>query len=227
MAVLGAVTATVAAYVVADRVAGRLGRPPLANPVLWSAVALLAGLAVAGVDPGDFADRAWPLRRALAPATVALGVPLGRALRRLGGRREAARLVAAVAAGGAVAAAVAAGVGVALGAGEELVEVLAAKSVTTPIALATDLPAGPDDGLLAATVVLTGVWGAVVLPWLAERFGRAGTRADGLGTGVVAHAVGTAELARRHPAAAGWAAAALALNGALTALLLPPLLRAF
>jgi putative effector of murein hydrolase len=222
--VLAAVAGTVAAFVVADVVAARLGRPALANPVVWASAALLAGLAVTGVEVDDYVDDARPLIWALGPATVALGAPLARAVRRVGAWAEGVRVVGAVLAGGAVAAAVSALVGAALGATDEVVAVLAAKSVTTPIALAVDLPVDADDGLVAATVVLTGVYGAVLLPWLARRCPLGGDRGVGLGVGTTSHAIGTAELARGWPGAAGWAAAGLALNGALTALWLPPVL---
>lgn len=225
MSVVWAVTATAVAYVAADRLARRLGRPPLASPVLGAAVVLVAALAVADVDVDDYVHDARPLRWALAPATVALGAPLARAVRRLSSPREATRVTLAVVLGGVAASATAAGVGVALGASDELVAVLAAKSVTTPIALAIDVPIDVDDGLLAATVVLTGVYGAVVLPAAARRARLDDDRPAGVGTGVVAHAVGSAELARRQAGAVGWAALGLALNGVLTALWLPPVLR--
>lgn len=219
-----AVVATVGVYVVAYRVAGALGRPPLAAPVLWASVGVLAGIALLDLDVDDYVHDARPLRWALGPATVALGAPLAASLRRLRGR-EGARVFVAVLAGGAAASACAALVGAALGAGDDLVAVLAAKSVTTPIALALDLPDGVDDGLLACVVVLTGVYGAVLLPWLGPRLGLGADRPLGVGTGVVAHAVGSAELARRRAGAVGWAAAGLAVNGVLTALWLPPVLR--
>jgi putative effector of murein hydrolase len=220
-----AVLVTVGAFVAADRVAGALGRHPLANPVLWSSLALVVGIAVAGVDVQDFVHEARPLRWALAPATVALGAPLAAALRRLGDARDGLRVLVAVLVGGAAASACAAGTAALLGAGDDAVAVLAAKSVTTPIALAMELPGDVDDGVLAATVVLTGVYGAMVLPALGPRLGLGADRALGTGTGVVAHAIGSAELARRQPGAVGWAVAGLALNGVLTALWLPPLLR--
>jgi putative effector of murein hydrolase len=221
---LAAVAATVAAFVAADVAAGRLGRPPLATPVLWASVVVLAALALLDLDVDDYVHDARPLRWALAPATVALGAPLAREIRRLR-RADGAQVLVAVVVGGAVAAAVAAGIGAALGASDELVAVLAAKSVTTPIALAVDLPVDADDGLVAGTVVLTGVYGAVLLPWLARRLRLDDDRPLGVGSGVVAHAVASAELARRRPEAVGWAVAGLALNGVLTTLWLPPVLR--
>ena len=101
----------------------------------------------------------------------------------------------------------------------------ATKSVSAPIAVAIDLPIEVDDGLLAASCVLTGVYGAVLLPVLARRLRLDGEQPLGTGVGVTAHAIGSAELRRRSPGAVGWAAAGLALNGVLTAVWLPPALR--
>jgi len=218
-----AVGATLGAYAAVDRASARLGRPALANPVLWSAVAVVAVLAVARVPVDDYTDAARPLRWLLAPATVALAAPLAREARVLaaGGWR----LVLAVAAGGVVASLAGAGVALALGAPEALVEALAAKSVTTPIALAV-VPGTATDSVVATAVVAAGTLGAIAVPALARRAGLDRPVPLGLGMGVVAHAIGTAELAKRSPRAVGYGVAGLVLNGVVTAVWLPPLLRA-
>ena len=218
-----AVGATLGAYAAVDRASARLGRPALANPVLWSAVAVVAVLAVVSVPVDDYTDAARPLRWLLAPATVALAAPLAREARVLaaGGWR----LVLAVAAGGVVASLAGAGVALALGAPEALVEALAAKSVTTPIALAV-VPGTASDSVVATAVVAAGTLGAIAVPALARRAGLDRPVPLGLGMGVVAHAIGTAELAKRSPRAVGYGVAGLVLNGVVTAVWLPPLLRA-
>jgi putative effector of murein hydrolase len=221
LASAAAVGGTAVAFLAADRVAARLGRPALANPVAWATVAVLVALAGASVPVDEYVDAAEPVRWALVPATVALAVPLAREARRL--RAGGWRLVAAVAAGGAVASGVAAGVAVLAGTPTVLVEALAAKSVTTPIAVAL-VPGGGTDGLVAALVVGAGVYGAIVGPPLARRLGLDAPEPLGLGVGTVAHAIGTAELGRRSPRAVGYGVLGLVLNGVLTALWLPPLL---
>jgi putative effector of murein hydrolase len=221
-----AVAGSLAAYAVADVVAARLGRPTLANPVLWAAVTVGVVLAVTSVPVDDYLEAARPLRWLLAPATVALAAPLARE-----GRLVAAggwRLIVAVAVGGAVASLVGAGVAAALGAPNALVEALAAKSVTTPIAVAiVPSGAGVSDSLVAAAVVASGTAGAIGVLALARRTRVVRPAPLGLAMGVVAHAIGTAELSRRSPRAVGYGVAGLVLNGVITALWLPPLLRAW
>jgi putative effector of murein hydrolase len=221
---VAAIGATGAAYVVADRIAERLGRPAWTNPVAWATTAVLAGLAAASVPVERYVDGARPLRWVLVPATVALAAPLAREVRVLaaGGWR----VVLAVGAGGAVASGAAAGVAVLARTPGPLVEALAAKSVTTPIAVAV-VPGVDGDALTACLVIVAGIYGAAVVPVLARRVGLDDPVRLGLGTGVVAHAIGTAELARRSPPAVGYGVAGLVLNGVLTALWLPPLLRAW
>lgn len=224
MTALVAVLGTVVSYLAADRIASGLGRPALASPALWASLGILATLAVLDVEVTSYVDDAGPLRWLLGPATVALGVPLARTVRRLERRRAGARIAVAIFLGGVVTSAVAALVAAALGATRDVVTVAATKSVSTPIALAVDLPVEVD-GLLAASCVVTGVYGAVVLPALARRLSLERDHALGTGVGVTAHAIGSAELRRCTPDAVGWAVAGLALNGVLTTLWLPPVIR--
>jgi putative effector of murein hydrolase len=224
MTVAVAVLGTVAVYVVADRVAGRLGRPAWAAPVLWTSVILVVALTALDLAIADYVHDARPLRWLLGPATVALGVPLARAVRTLGRRRAEFRVAGAVLLGGFVTSAVAGLVAAAVGASDEVVAIAAAKSVSTPIAVATDLPIPVDDGLLAASCVVAGLAGALLLPALGCRLRMDDDRPLGTGVGVTSHAIGTAELRRRAPGAVGWAAAGLALNGVSSALWLGPIL---
>jgi putative effector of murein hydrolase len=75
---LAALTATLAAWLLALRLQRALGRHPLANPVLF-AVALLAGALLAGgVEYRAYFEGAQFVHFLLGPATVALAVPLYR-----------------------------------------------------------------------------------------------------------------------------------------------------
>lgn len=227
MTAVVAVLGTVVVYVVVDAVAGRLGRPAWATPSLWAAVVLLGAIAVFGVETDVYVERTEVLRWLLGPATVALGVPLARAVRTLDRRAAGLRIAGAVLLGGFVTSLLSGVAASLLGGSDEVVAAASTKSVSAPIAVAIELPIAVDDGLMAATCVVAGLYGAVLLPVLARRLHVEDDRPLGTGVGVTAHAIGSAELRRHTPGAVGWAAAGLALNGVLTALWLPALMALF
>ena len=86
---------------------------------------------------------------------------------------------------------------------------------------------GASPGLAAVFVLLTGVAGAALGPWLLDRVGVTDARARGLSLGTAAHGIGTARAMQLDPASGAFATLAMGLTGAATAVLLPSLLRLF
>ncbi len=211
---------TVAATVLAVRLRARLGGHPAANPVVLAAGALVVGLLVTHTSQADFVRGTRPLRLLLGPATVALAVPLARQLRR-GGRRTRLEAGAATV-GGFVTAAVAGGLG-ALG-GRQVGVAMATKSVTTAIAVPIAGAADGSAALTAASVVATGVLGAVCGGWVLDRMRVRDVRARAVAMGTTAHAIGTAEVLRTTPDQGGSSVQAMLVNGIATALWLPVVL---
>ena len=156
----------------------------------------------------------------LGPATVALAVPLARQLR--GGGRRAHLDAGAAVLGGFVTAAVAGGIGAL--AGRQVGVAMATKSVTTAIAVPIAEAAGGPAALTAASVVATGVLGALAGGWALDRMGVRDPRARAVALGTTAHAIGTAEVLRRTPGQGGASVQAMLVNGIATALWLPVLL---
>src|SRR6266699_1659918 len=79
-------TATLVAYVVADRISLLLHRHPLANPVLIAVILLVLVLRGTGTEFSRYFEGAQFVHFMLGPATVALAVPLiaqGRRVKRL------------------------------------------------------------------------------------------------------------------------------------------------
>jgi putative effector of murein hydrolase len=222
--VVAAAGATIAAYLLVDRVARRLGAPAYAAPVLWSPILLLAVITVARVDIAGYVASARPLIWLLGPAVVALGAPAANSLRQLGGPRRVTKVIAAVLLGGMASSFVSVAVAAAFGADRAVIGVVSVKSVTAPLAIAIPTPFELDHRLVAATCVLAGVYGAVVLPVLARRLRLQEGAGYGLGVGVTAHGIGAGALGRSEPGSVGLAVAGLAINGVFTAVWLPPLL---
>jgi len=85
------------------------------------------------------------------------------------------------------------------------------RSVTTPVALSMANYLGADPGLTAVVVILTGVLGALLSPFLASKFGLSSPFVHGVATGASSHGIGTAALARDYPIAAAFSGITFAL----------------
>ena len=210
-------TATLGAYVVADRVSRALGRHPLASPVIVAAGLLVALLAATGTPYPDYFEGAQFVHFLLGPATVALAIPLWH--HRAEVRHNLVPMVAALFAGSATAVASAVGIAWALGAPREILASLAPKSTTSPIAMALTEPLGGLPALAAVLVLMTGILGAVTVTPLMNLLGIRDFAARGFAAGVASHGLGTARAFQVSEQAGTFAGIALGLNGAMTALL--------
>jgi predicted murein hydrolase (TIGR00659 family) len=204
----------------ASRRAQRLARgSPLLNPVLLSAAVVVVVLVVARRDVTEYREAAAPLLWLLGPATVALAVPLYRSVREI--RSALAPALAALVVGSSATVTSAVAVGLALGATLDTDRALAAKSVTTPIAMAITEQLGGVPALAAVFVMITGSLGAVFGTLVFDRVGIRDARARGLAMGVVAHGMGTARSFQLSPIMGTFSGIAMTVNGVLTALVLP------
>lgn len=215
-------TATLAAYVAADQISLRLGRHPLANPVLIAVAFLVVVLQVTGTDFRVYFEGAQFVHFMLGPATVALAVPLVAQARRV--KRLLVPIVAALVAGSATAILTAVGIAWALGASRETLASLAPKSATTPIAMGIAEAIGGLPTLTAVLVILTGIIGAISVTPLMNALGLKDYAARGFAAGVASHGIGTARAFQVNELAGTFAGLGLALNGLVTALLAPLLI---
>jgi predicted murein hydrolase (TIGR00659 family) len=210
-------TATLAAYVAADRLSGLVGRHPLANPVVIAAAALVVLLVVTGTPYVDYFEGAQFVHFMLGPATVALAVPLWRNLPTV--RRSLVPMLAALIAGSATAAASAVAIAWTLGAPADVIASLAPKSVTAPIAMELSKTLGGIPSLTAVLVVVTGIIGAVTVTPLMNALKITNFAARGFAAGVASHGIGTARAFQVSELAGTFAGIAMGLNGALTSLI--------
>jgi predicted murein hydrolase (TIGR00659 family) len=216
---LAALTATLAAWVLALRLQRALRGHPLANPVLFAVALLAGGLLAAGVDYRDYFQGAQFVHFLLGPATVALAVPLHRQWRTV--RRSAAAAVLAVVGGVLFAAAAGVGIALALRAAPEVTASLAPRSVTTPVAMGIAERIGGLPSLTAAVVILSGIVGAALGPAVLDLARVRDWRARGLAIGTASHGIGTARALSVDATAGAFSGLAMGLNAIATALLLP------
>lgn len=218
-------TATLWAYLGAHWLHERSGRNPLVNSVTIAVIVLIVVLLATDTKYDTYFQGAQFVHFLLGPATVALAVPLYNNL--AAARRMFPPMMAALVAGSVTA--IASGVGIAWLAGANLVTLksLASKSVTTPIAMAVTEQIGGLPSLTAVFVILTGIIGAFLVTPLFNALGIHGKQARGFAVGLAAHGIGTARAFQVSDVSGAFAGIAMALNGVITAVLVPVLARIF
>jgi predicted murein hydrolase (TIGR00659 family) len=216
-------TATLAVYVLAQLAYARLGQPPWANPVLWTVLALAAGLLATGVPYPNYFAGAQFIHFLLGPAVVALAWPLWQ--RRAQVKAQWVRLLLVALAGGAAAGTTALALGWALDLPREVVMSLVPKSVTAPVAMGIAEKIGGVPALAAVFAVLTGLIGAIAGRYLFDGLripkDPAGWAARGFALGTTSHGIGAARALQVDANAGAYAGLALGLQVVLASLLIP------
>ncbi len=218
-------TATLAAWLVADALARASGRHALVNPVLIAVVLIALLLRLTGTPYATYFDGAQFVHFLLGPATVALGVPLYRNLALV--RRNLLPMAAALAVGSVVAVVSAVGIAAAFGVPRAVLVSLAPKSVTAGIAMGVSEALGGVPSLTAALVITTGIIGAIVVTPLMNAMRIRDYAARGFAVGLASHGIGTARAFTVDPVAGTFAGIAMGLNAVATALIVPVLATLF
>lgn len=212
-------TLTLVAYQAAFAIFKRSGGHPLANPVLIAVTLLVVFLLATGTAYETYFAGAQFVHFLLGPATVALAIPLYAQFRKV---RAMARPVTLGLIAGSLAAIVSAiAVARLLGASLPTQQSLAPKSVTTPIAMGIAERIGGIPSLTAVLVIITGILGAVGGRYVFDALKVRDPAIRGFAMGVASHGIGTARAFQVSEQSGAFAALAMGLNGALTALLLP------
>jgi predicted murein hydrolase (TIGR00659 family) len=192
---------------------------PLCNPVLIAIGSIIAVLLLTGTDYRTYFETASWIHFLLGPATVALAIPLYKNIGEI--RRAALAIGAAVGAGAFAASGSAMAIAWSLGASPTVIRSIAAKSVTTPIAMGVSAQIGGIPELTAVLVVVTGVFGSLCAPEIAAVLGVRCWRARGLAAGVAGHGIATARMLCLNETAGAFSGLAMGLCGLLTAVCLP------
>lgn len=213
---------TLIAYAVADRFSAATGRHPLANPVLHAVWMIALLLALSGTPYKTYFEGAQFVHFMLGPATVALALPLYQNRRVVA--RAIAPMLAALVAGSLTALVSAVTIVKLFGVPQTIIASIAPKSVTAGVAMGIASELGGDAALAAVLVILTGIFGAIIVTPLLTLFGIRDWRARGFAAGLASHGIGTARAFQVNSVAGTFAAIALALNALMTAIIMPPVL---
>ena len=195
----------------------------LLNPILISIALLILFLKVNEIPYETYQQSGKIIEFWLKPAVVALGVPLYLQLGVI--KKQLLPILLSQLAGCIVGVFTVVLIAKTLGASQEVILSLAPKSVTTPIAMEVTKSIGGIPSLTAAVVVCVGLIGAI-FGFKTMTFMRINSPiAQGLSLGTAAHAVGTStamDVSRNYGA---YASLGLTLNGILTAVLTPFILK--
>lgn len=192
------------------------------NPILISAMLIIVYLKVNDIDIATYNEGGHYIEFWLKPAIVALGVPLYKQLSAI--RKQLLPLLISELAGCVVGIISVVLIARLLGATQEVVLSLAAKSVTTPIAMEVTKAVGGIPPLTAAVVICVGIFGGMT-GFRVMRMTHIGSPiAQGLSLGTAAHAMGTSRAMDVSDKYGAFASLGLTLNGIFTALLTPTIL---
>ncbi|WP_411956596.1 LrgB family protein [Paracoccus homiensis] len=212
-------TATLAAYLLGDAAFRASHRQSWANPVLIAIILLALLLGVTGTDYATYFEGAQFVHFMLGPATVALGLPLYDNMRRV--RSAFWPMLAALLAGSGVGVISVLMIAKAFGIQGAVLASLAPKSTTAPVAIGIAERMGGQPTLTAALVLLTGIFGAIVVTPLLNALRIRDWRARGFAIGVAAHGIGTARAFQVNQTAGAFSGIGMGLNAVLTAIIAP------
>jgi putative effector of murein hydrolase len=197
----------------------RSGRVSLLHPLMIATPLIYLTMEIIDLDFASYNAGNGLLNWLLGPATVALAVPLSQQMRQLPALFKPLSL--ALLLGGLFATLSALLLVKLFGLSDIIMLSLAAKSVTSPIALSIVQQIGGLTGLLAVATMVTGLVGIIVAKSLFSLTGLEDERWQGLVLGVTAHAIGTAKAFESSSRCGAFATLGMGINGILTAIILP------
>jgi predicted murein hydrolase (TIGR00659 family) len=212
-------TLTLVAFQAGAFIYGRANMNPVANPVLIAVVIIVAILIGTGTDYQTYFSGAQFVHFLLGPATVCLALPLYRQWEKV--RRSALAIAASILGGSLTASLSAVGIGYVMKASPDALISIAPKSVTAPVAMGIAEKLGGLPSLTAVLVILTGILGAIIGPYILNMLRVKDWAARGLALGTASHGIGTARALQVNEVAGAFAGLAMGLNALATAILLP------
>lgn len=214
-------TLTVCFFVLARWLYRCMGKRSWMNPVLLSVLALVVVLVLTDTPYSVYFEGAQFVHFMLGPATVALAIPLYRQWTCL--KRHPIALTVSLLTGSLTAVLSAIFIAKLGGVTDQALISIAPKSVTTPVAMGISETLGGLPSLTAVVVILTGILGASLGPWILDKLNITNPMAKGLAMGTASHGIGTGRAIYMGDVAAAFAGLAMGLNGLATTIFLPVL----
>ncbi len=210
---------TLAAYHVGVLAYEKANRNPVANPVLIAVTLVAIAITVIDMPYAKYFEGAQFVHFLLGTATVALAIPIYRGLEGLGAR--IVPLTVAMLAGGATSIVSSVGLAWLLGADDQIIGGMYAKSVTAPIGMGIAERLAVSPTLTAVFAVTTGILGAILGRFVLDFVGSKAWWQRGFSLGIAAHGIGTSRAFSVNREAGTYASLGMGLNGVVGAVLIP------
>lgn len=213
-----ALTLVIGSYLAAQALY-RKTRISLLHPLLTSIFVIIVVLNMLDVEYESFRQGSSLIHFMLGPSVVALGYVLFEQMKYL--RGNVISILTSVFVGAIVGIVSVIVIGQLMGADQTLIATLQPKSVTTPIAMGIAEKSGGIPSLTAVVVVVVGIFGSIVGPFVLKALGIESRIAKGLALGASAHGVGTAAAIQIGAVEGALSGLAIGLMGVMTAVLVP------
>src|SRR5690554_1426820 len=189
------------------------------QPLLVSSAILISVLVLLDIEYATYKEGTYLLSLILGPATVALAVPFYLNVRRV--RQILWPILITLFIGGFFATVLGVALAWLFGAEEMILQTMAPKSVTSPIAMLVAEEIGGSASLAAVFVMITGILGAMFGVELLRFFRINSPEAQGMALGMIAHGIGTAQTLQENEETGAFSALGMSMMGVLTAILMP------
>lgn len=192
---------------------------PLFNPLLIAIVIVIGTLVVFNIDYEVYNLGGKFINSFLGPATVVLAVPLYKQLEAL--KRNLWPILIGVFVGSVASIVSIIFLGRAFKLDETLILSLIPKSVTTPIGVEVSRSLGGVTSITIVAIVLTGIFGAIVVPLVTRFFNIKNKIAIGISIGTSAHALGTTKAFEMGETEGAMSSLSIGVAGIITVIMAP------
>jgi len=209
---------TLGVYILAKKLQLKY-KSPLLNPILITVIVVICFLLLTDIPYQDYERDTQVISFWLAPSVIAMGYALHSFLEEI--KADFKKIIVSMVAGSLTGIVSVFMTAFLFGASKATMISLAPKSVTTPIAIEVSKQMGGIPSLTVAFVIVVGVLGAILGQTYLKLIGVNDPKSVGLSLGATAHALGTASISERGPDFSAFGGLGMALNGVLTAILAP------
>lgn len=216
---LSMIVATLISFWGARKLYLRAGMSPLLQPILVGSALMISLLIVMDISYQSYFESVQLIHWFLAPSIVGLAIPLFYESRAMRDKLKA--IITLVCLGGVLTVSFAVAILWIFGASASSMLAMLTKSVTTAVAVLVSEETGAIASLAAGFVMITGVVGAVIGPYVFRQMKVEDDEQKGLALGLSAHAIGTVKAFEISPKCGAYSILAMIINGIFTAILLP------